>query len=177
MGSLKRKAVRTAVLAGISLLFYSFLMPQYRQGESSPAGRAARDFTFQADGKAQQLSDLRGKVVVLNFWATWCPPCVEETPALNRLAAHMAGQGGVVLGISVDDDAGAYEKFLQDYGVAFPTWRDASRQVATSYGTKMYPETYVIDRQGKLLRRIIGPQDWDSPEMLGYFDGVLAGKS
>jgi cytochrome c biogenesis protein CcmG, thiol:disulfide interchange protein DsbE len=177
MDTLKQKAVTTLVAAGIALLFYSFLMPQYRQGEASPAGRPALDFTFQADGKAQRLSDLHGKVVVLNFWATWCPPCVEETPALNRLQAHITGQGGVVLGISVDEDAAAYQKFLQDYSVAFPTWRDPSGQAAASYGTKMYPETYVIDRQGKLLRKIIGPQDWDSPEMFAYFDGVLAGKS
>jgi len=85
-----------------------FTLPHYRQGESSIAGKRAYDFPIELNGKSAHLSDLRGKVVVLNFWATWCPPCVEETPALIQLNQHIASRNGMVLGVSVDEDQAAY---------------------------------------------------------------------
>jgi len=91
----KRNILTIVVLLGIAGLLVGFAMPEYRQGESSLAGTTAKDFEFILDGKLTHLSDLRGKVVVLNFWATWCPPCVEETPSLNSLQAQIAQQGGV----------------------------------------------------------------------------------
>jgi cytochrome c biogenesis protein CcmG/thiol:disulfide interchange protein DsbE len=151
-----------------------FSLPHYRQGESSIAGRTAEDFSIDMNGKPAHLSDLRGKVVVLNFWATWCPPCVEETPGLIQLNQRIASRNGVVLGVSVDDDESAYKQFIQEHGINFMTSRDSSKKSAQDYGTVMYPETYIIDRQGKIARRIIGPQDWNSPEMLAYFDNLLA---
>lgn len=159
-----------ALAAGILVLF---AMPSYRQGEASIAGKAELDFPLTLAGKSEHLSDLKGKVVVLNFWATWCPPCVEETPALNRLQKYIDSRGGMVLGVSVDEDAAAYEKFLKDQSVVFPTYRDASKKSASDYGTSMYPETYIIDRHGRIARKFIGQQQWDSAEMLQYFDAVL----
>jgi cytochrome c biogenesis protein CcmG/thiol:disulfide interchange protein DsbE len=159
-----------ALAAGILVVF---AMPSYRQGEASIAGRPAQDISFTLAGKAEHLTDLRGKVVVLNYWATWCPPCVEETPALNRLQKYIDSRNGVVLGISVDEDGPAYEKFLKDQAVVFPTYRDASKKSAADYGTTMYPETYVIDRHGKIARKFVGQQQWDSAEMLAYFDALL----
>jgi thiol-disulfide isomerase/thioredoxin len=133
------------------------------------------------DGKPQKLSDYRGKVVMLNFWASWCPPCVEEAPSLNRLQRHIEANGGTVLGFSIDEDPAAYEKFRRDFAVNFPTYRDVTvkenkSQVMAEYGTVLIPESYVIDRHGKILRKIVGPQNWDSPEMLAYFDAVLKDK-
>ncbi len=171
---MKRNLMMIAMLAGITALVAAFVSPQYRQGEASPSGHMARDFSLTLNGHAANLSDLRGKVVVLNFWATWCPPCVEETPSLEHLQEEIAPKGGVVLGISSDDDASAYEDFLRKYAVQFPTYRDGSHGISASYGTFLFPETYVIDRQGRIVRKIIGPQDWDSPDMLTYLDGVLA---
>lgn len=150
-----------------------FTLPHYRQGESSVAGKTAEDIPMQIDGKSEPLSDFRGKVVVLNFWATWCPPCVEETPSLIELNKRIANRNGVVIGVSVDDDAAAYQKFIQDHGINFPTWRDPSKKYAQDYGTVMYPETYIIDRHGKIARKVIGPQDWNSAEMVSYFDALL----
>ncbi|GAC1661255.1 MAG: TlpA disulfide reductase family protein [Candidatus Acidiferrum sp.] len=149
-----------------------FAMPSYRQGEASVAGRRAQDFALTLHGKPAHLSDLRGQVVVLNFWASWCPPCVDETPSLNRLQQHIAGRGAV-LGISVDEDEAAYQRFVKEQGVAFLTDRDGSKKIASDYGTSLYPETYVIDRQGRIARKIIGEQAWDSPQMLEYFDSIL----
>ena len=156
--------------AGILVLF---AMPSYRQGEASIAGKTAEDFPVEIAGKPGHLSDFKGKIVVLIFWATWCPPCVEETPSLNRLHQYIASRGGLVLGVSIDEDGGAYEEFLKDHGVLFPTSREPSKKTAKDYGTSIYPETYIIDRHGKIARKIIGEQQWDSPEMLAYFDALL----
>jgi peroxiredoxin len=167
---------KIAGYAGIAValaILVVFVMPSYRQGEASMAGKTATDFAIQLDGKPAHLSDLKGKVVVLNFWATWCPPCVEETPALNGLQQRIASRGGVVLGVSVDEDEAAYQKFLKDNGITFLTYRDPSKKSAQDYGTIMYPETYIIDRHGKIARKVIGPQQWDSSEMLSYFDAIL----
>ena len=172
MPLLRRIAAWTAVAmaAGILVLF---AMPSYRQGEASIAGTPALDFPLTLGDKSEHLSDLKGKVVVLNFWATWCPPCVEETPSLNRLEKYIDARGGMVLGVSVDEDDAAYEKFLKDQSVVFPTYRDASKKSAAGYGTSLYPETYIIDRHGKIARKFVGEQQWDSAEMLRYFDAIL----
>jgi cytochrome c biogenesis protein CcmG/thiol:disulfide interchange protein DsbE len=162
---------------GVSVLLL-FALPSYRQGEASIAGKTADDFALTIDGKPQRLSDYRGKVVVLNFWASWCPPCVEEAPALNRLQRHIAPLGGTILGVSIDEDPAAYEKFLRDFAIVFPTWRDPNVQdnkskIELGYGTSLIPETYVINRHGKIARKLVSAQQWDSPEMLAYFDAIL----
>jgi cytochrome c biogenesis protein CcmG/thiol:disulfide interchange protein DsbE len=164
-----------AVFLGIIVIF---ALPSYRHGEASIAGKRAEDFSMQLNGKPTRLSDFHGKVVVLNFWATWCPPCIEETPGLNHLQKYIDSRNGVVLGVAADEDPGLYEQFLRDHGVIFPTFRDPATKdnhspIAGSFGTSMYPETYVIDRHGKIARKIIGFQEWDSPEMLAYFDSIL----
>ena len=114
--------------------------------------------------------------MVLNYWATWCPPCVEETPALNRLQKYIDSRNGMVLGVSMDEDGAAYDKFLKDQAVVFPTYRDSTKKSAADYGTTLYPETYIIDRHGKIARKFVGAQQWDSPEMLAYFDAILGAK-
>ena len=169
-----RKIANWAGLAVAATIILIFALPSYRQGEASIAGKTAEDFTLNIAGKPARLSDLRGKVVVLNFWASWCPPCVEETPALNHLEKYIASRNALVLGISIDDDHSAYEKFLQDQKVGFTTFSDpAMKKIENNYGTTMIPETYIIDRRGKIARKVIGPQQWDSAEMLAYFDALL----
>ena len=172
------KIVAWGGLAAFLGIVVVFALPSYRHGEASVAGKRAEDFALNLNGKPAHLSDLRGKVVVLNFWGTWCPPCVEETPELNRLQKYIASRNGVVLGVAADEDQGVYEKFLRDQGVNFATYRDPNTKdnhspIAESYGTSMIPETYIIDRQGKIARKIIGFQKWDSPQMRAYFDSLL----
>jgi cytochrome c biogenesis protein CcmG, thiol:disulfide interchange protein DsbE len=174
MNTILRKFFAWGSMGFAAAILAFFSLPHYRQGESSIAGKSAEDFALQVDGKPGHLSDYRGKVVVLNFWASWCQPCQEETPGLIKLQEHIASRNGVVLGVSVDEDPAAYERFLKQYGVNYPTSLDTSKKSAQNYGTVMYPETYVIDRKGKIARKIIGPQDWNSAEMTGYFDTLLA---
>jgi peroxiredoxin len=97
------------------------------------------------------------------------------------LQKYIAPRNGMVLGVAADEDPAVYEQFLREHGVIFQTYRDPATKdnhspIAQSYGTVMVPETYIIDRDGKIARKIIGLQEWDSPEMLEYFDSIL-GKS
>ena len=177
MGMLRRLAP-WGVVAFIGLVVVFFATPMYRQGEPSVAGKTAQDFSLELAGKPAHLTDLRGKVVVLNFWGSWCQPCVEEIPALNKLQTYIGPRNGVILGVAADEDPAAYDKFLRDQGVIFTTYRDTLTKdnhspIGLSYGTSMYPETYIIDRHGKIARKFIGYQQWDSPDMLAYFDYIL----
>ena len=155
---------------------YAFAMPSYRQGEPSVAGRRAENFALTLNGQPAHLGDLRGKVVVLNFWASWCQPCVEEIASLNALQQKIAPRGGTILGVSIDEDEDAYQKFLRDHHVPFPNFRDPSKKIATDFGTSMWPETYIIGTDGRIARKIIGPQHWDREDLSGYIESLLPGK-
>jgi cytochrome c biogenesis protein CcmG, thiol:disulfide interchange protein DsbE len=175
--SLKRKLLSGLVLVLAAGTIYLLAKPSFRQGEPSIAGSRATDFAFEANGNPMRLTDLRGKVVVLNFWASWCAPCVEEAPSLNRLHQQIAPLGGMVLGISIDEDPAAYERFLREQRVPYPTYRDPSKKIADRYGTSMWPETYIITRDGYIGRKVVGPQHWDSPEMTDYITKLLAARN
>ena len=170
---MKRNLKTGAALAFIAALIVLFVHPSYRNGTPSLHGQTAKNFDLTIGGKPAQLADLRGKVVLLNFWFSSCPPCVEEAPSLDALQRKIAPLGGTVLGVSVDDNQDAYDQFLKTYNVDYPTYRDPSKQIPLSYGTTMYPETYVINRDGRIDSKIIGPQDWTSPAMMAYLDSLL----
>jgi cytochrome c biogenesis protein CcmG/thiol:disulfide interchange protein DsbE len=137
-----------------------------RGGHPTQIGRPAPDFTVTDDGRSVRLSSYRGKVVVLNFWASWCAPCIEEIPSLNQLQRDMPQV--VVVGVDMGEEDGAYRQFIADHRVDFLTVRDAQQQSNGLYGTSRPPETYIIDRKGQIRRKFIGAQDWTSPEILNY---------
>ena len=174
---MKAKILGWAGLIAAIAVVYVFAMPSYRQGEPSVAGRGAPDFMLEMSGRPVRLADLRGKVVVLDFWASWCAPCVEEMPALNALQQRIAAQGGVVVGVSEDDDPAAYARFLTDQHVSFPTYRDPTKKIAATYGTSAFPEAYIISRDGHIARKVVGPQDWSNPELTSAIDTLLRMKS
>ena len=131
-------------------------------------GSAAKDFSLRDSDRNVSLAQFRGQVLVLNFWATWCPPCEEELPSLMRMQDRLRGRGVTVLGVSIDVDGDAYHRFLQQRGVNFMTIRDPEQKIPSLYGTSGWPETYIIDRQGVMRRKFVGAVDWTSPEVVDY---------
>jgi peroxiredoxin len=128
-------------------------------------------------GSLARLADYRGRVLVLNFWGTWCPPCVAEAPSLERFAQKVRPLGVEVLGASerkdlssayaLEDDP-ALAAFIDKYRLTYPIARDPSASVAHRYGTFLFPETYIVDRHGRLAEKIISNIDWDDPRMLAF---------
>lgn len=131
-------------------------------------GRTAPQFVVSDAARTIDLSKLRGQVVVLNLWATWCAPCVEELPSL--LAMQHETPGVTVVAISMDEDPDAYQRFLDQHHVDLLTVRDPTARINALYGTAQIPETYVIDRQGILRRKFVSAQNWTSPEILSYLN-------
>jgi cytochrome c biogenesis protein CcmG/thiol:disulfide interchange protein DsbE len=127
-------------------------------------GSVAPDFTVGT----MTLSHFRGQVVVLNFWATWCLPCVQELPSFDEMQRRMRAKGVTVIAVSVDVDENAYRKFVAAHNVKVLTVRDATGKTSAMYGTFKYPETYIIDRKGVLQRKFMGAVDWTEPEMLDF---------
>jgi len=168
------RQIVTGVLMGalVGLLLYR-VVPYLRvydveMGDKAPA------FTLSGDtGTGMSLDDYKGKYVLLNFWATWCPPCIQELPSLNNIHERFRDKGLVVVGISVDEDKQAYQQFLKARGVTFPTARDPEQTVNTRYGTTKFPETYLIDPDGYVRRKYVGPEDWERPEIVNYLSSIL----
>jgi cytochrome c biogenesis protein CcmG/thiol:disulfide interchange protein DsbE len=137
-------------------------------------GDSAPDFSITADnGRTMTNSNFGGKLLVLNFWATWCPPCIEELPSLDAFQRRFANSGVVVLGISVDKDEKLYRDFLAKARVSFLTARDPDNKINAEYGTLKFPETYIIDARGKVVRKIISNTDWMSERMLKDVESLL----
>jgi cytochrome c biogenesis protein CcmG, thiol:disulfide interchange protein DsbE len=134
----------------------------------SRIGSAAPDFTVRDSERTVTLSQLKGQVVVLNFWATWCPPCIEEMPSLVQMQQRMKAKGVTVLAVSVDADENQYRRFLRDHNVSLLSVRDADQKSNELYGTFKFPETYVIDRNGVVRRKFIGAVDWTEPEVIDF---------
>lgn len=130
----------------------------------------APDFTVQNGQQTVRLSQFRGKVVVLNFWATWCAPCIDELPSLQAL--QKARPDIQVLAVSIDDDADAYAKFLKQYDINVLSIRDGSTGANLKYGSVRVPETFVLDRNGVVKRKFIGPQQWTNSEIFGYLQKI-----
>jgi len=152
----------------LALILLIGLVGCYSGSRPPRIGTPAPDFAVKDADRQVTLSQLRGQVVVLNFWATWCPPCVEETPSLVQMQQKLKDKGITVLAVSVDADEAAYHRFLKDHGVNLLTVRDADQKSNNLYGTIRFPETYIIDRQGVVRRKFIGAVDWTSPDIMDY---------
>ena len=137
-----------------------------RGNHPSEYGKIAPDFTVTDDTNSIHLASYRGHVVLLNFWASWCAPCIEELPSL--LQFHREHPEYPILAVSIDEDEDAYRRFLVQRHVDFTTVWDPKQTAATKYGTTGWPETFVIDRQGRIRRRFIGATDWSDPEILRF---------
>lgn len=135
-------------------------------------GDTGPQFAITSDrGTKLTRSDFGGKVLVLNFWATWCPPCISELPSLNAMARTLAPKGVVVVGVSIDQDEKAYKAFVQRFKLSFETARDPEASISSEYGTFKIPETYVIGPDGKVLEKFVSDRDWMDPAILKRLEG------
>ena len=132
-------------------------------------GKSAPDFTVKDSDHTVALHDLRGKTIVLNFWAAHCGPCIDEMPSLVQLQKRM-GDRITVLGVSVDTSNEDYHAFLRQFDVDFLTVLDSGKNSYNLYGATGYPETTIIDRNGTIRRKFIGSQNWTSPEIVEYLN-------
>jgi peroxiredoxin len=139
-----------------------------RGAHPAQPGQVAPDFTVSDGSTSIHLANYRGKVVLLNFWATWCEPCVVELPSLLELHREQPA----VLAVSIDEDPDAYSRFLLRRHVDLITVRDPAQSAAKLYHTEQWPETYVIDRKGIIRRKFIGAQDWSTPEIRAYLKSL-----
>jgi peroxiredoxin len=171
----KTNAVRAAMLIVILGGATYFAL---HQGQPRPLaiGDTAPEFSVPAlPSGSLDLKKYRGQVVVLNLWATWCPPCVEETPSLEQFAEKMRDRGVLVLSVSVDEDQKALQEFVQKYQISYPVGRDPDRSLAARYGTVQFPETYILDRRGLLAEKVVGATDWDDPRIQNFVLNLARG--
>jgi peroxiredoxin len=138
------------------------------------AGDSAPEFALKADsGQDYTLHKFGGKLLLLNFWASWCGPCVQEIPALNEMARTLGPKGLVVLGVSVDKDEKAYKEFLKRLPLAYPSGRDPEQVINQRYGTVQFPESYLIDSQGRVIEKFVSVQAWASPQMISHVGSLM----
>lgn len=120
------------------------------------------------------LESLKGKVVLLNFWATWCPPCREEIPSMMKLNQAMVGKPFQMVCVSVDEGGKqAVQEFFKTTGFSLPVYLDPTGQTAAAYGLTGVPETFIIDKQGVIAKKVIGGLDWASPEVIAFLEGLM----
>ncbi len=159
---------------GVLLCVFAYVIFQSIYEHVVQVDDTAPEFSITADnGQTVTRSNFGGKLLVLNFWATWCTPCIQELPSLDEFQRELASQGVVVLGVSVDKDEKAYKRFLERAKVSFLTTRDPDNKVNSAYGTFKFPETYIINRDGKVVSKIISATNWTDERMLSYVKSLL----
>ncbi|MCL5958175.1 MAG: TlpA family protein disulfide reductase [Chloroflexi bacterium] len=160
------KILIIVVFTGIVALLAPFGWQMIDRGSSSPpadppavsAGREASDFSIKLfSGGTFHLTDQRGKVVLVNFWASWCPPCRDEAPVLERAWKKYKDRGVVLVGLDIWDNEADAKSFMKEFGITYPTGPDPNGETAIEYGVSGVPETWFLNREGRLVRRWIGP--------------------
>lgn len=165
-----RQLLPILLVLGIALL--SLWSNLRRPARARPV--AAPSFVLpDLSGKVMKMQDLRGKVVLLNLWATWCPPCVEEMPTLQALAKKMAGRDFVLLAVSQDEQPKVVGRWIAERGFTFPVLLDERGQVGADLGVTGYPETFIVDRQGQIVHHHVGYRDWSESGIVAALEGLM----
>ena len=177
MRNLVLVVVIVLVGASVYLVSTSGSRPSSEWVNSVVVGDVAPDFQLEdTEGNQVSLSALRGKVVLVNFWATWCPPCIEEMPSMERLNEVMAGDNFVMLAINTEENGrNIVPAFLQKTPYTFPILYDDKGVVQKLYGVFKFPESFVIQQDGTVAEKIIGPLDWSSLETITYLKNLTKG--
>ncbi len=165
--SQQRLRIRTVLLIGLGALVVYFLIERPFSKNFLSKGQPALSFELPSSTGLVSLSDYRGRVVLLNFWASWCPPCVAEMPSLDRLHQDLQGADFAVLAVSEDEGGWAdVDRFRRRMPLRLTVLLDPNGRVADKYGVSRLPQTYLIDKQGKVVRLYEGPVDWSDPNVV-----------
>jgi thiol-disulfide isomerase/thioredoxin len=167
--------IAAAVVAlGVAFVFTTNLKAP--EGEAGiPKLSAGKNLAvFSRDGKSVDLSRLKGRIVVVHFWATWCPPCVDELPELDRFWRRYRNNPAIALySVSVDESWEVIDTFRKQHPFDLPLFRDPQSKTAHKFGTTKFPETYIADRSGKVLYHLSNAIDWDSAQVSDNIDALL----
>jgi peroxiredoxin len=160
-------------LIAVMLALAAVLSACQRSGKL--VGEGAPEFSLaDLDGRAVRLANYKGRVVFLNVWATWCPPCREEMPAMEALYEKLRGPDFEMLAVSADEGGKAVvEPFVRNGKLTFPVLLDPDGQIGMRYGVTGFPETFVIDRNGRVVSHTLGPREWSSPESIAAFQRLI----
>jgi len=165
----REPAVLRALVALLLLLSFSC-----KKNPGPQVGEPAPQFTLpDLEGTMHDLAEFRGRVIVLNYWATWCPPCIEEMPSLEKLHQSLSAKGLAVVAVSVDERFSDITKFVDRWRLTFTVLHDEGMRVSRAYQTFKYPETYIIDRSGRLKSKVVGARDWVAPSVIRDLVGLL----
>jgi thiol-disulfide isomerase/thioredoxin len=126
------------------------------------------------DGKTIRLSELKGKVVLLNFWATWCGPCRAEMPSMETLYQRFKGRGLEILAVDCGETEREVNAFMGQFRLTFPAALDSSGKISGQYGITAIPSTFIINREGLIIARVVGSLNWNTPELRSAFDALLS---
>jgi cytochrome c biogenesis protein CcmG/thiol:disulfide interchange protein DsbE len=180
---MKQNRIDLAIKAatGVLLVVLALVIVYSVQDHVVGAGDSAPSFRVKTEsGAVITPKDFGGRLLVLNFWASWCAPCVQEIPSLNEFQKMFKSQGVVVLGVNVDSKEDLYRNMLRRFQVTFQTVRDPQENISYSYGTYKVPESYIIDRNGKVLQKYVGLPEvngewklWTDPEIVSYVRSLL----
>lgn len=166
------------IVAGISIIILLQTKDaSFNLSGKPPLGKgvAAPNFTLPGlDGKMVSLADYRGKVILLNIWATWCPPCVEEMPSMEKLHQRLKGESFEILAVSIDaSGAEAVRPFMEKHKLSFTSLTDSKGVMQKLYQATGVPESYIIDKDGMIAEKVIGPRDWAAPNVIRYFQNLI----
>jgi peroxiredoxin len=172
-------AILVFLAVTISLVVFSLMQTdsvlESEKQQTIAVGLPAPNFTFpDLNGKMVSLMDYKGKVVLVNIWATWCPPCIDEMPSMEKLYQSLNGENFEILAVSIDTNGlKVVAPFMKKYKLTFPALIDSEGIIKTTYKTTGVPESFIIDKQGILIKKIIGPLNWANSEVFGFFNDLI----
>ena len=175
-GSKKKIAFLVVLVVLMALFIAGWLVMDRATGTKAiTSGDRAPEFRLKTiEGGSVSLADLKGKVVMVHFWATWCPPCVEELPTLERLYRSLPGKDFLMLAVNEDEGGtGTVASFIQQNRLSLPVLLDPGSEAARRYGTYKLPETYIVDREGVVRYKAIGPRDWTDPASIQILRNII----
>ena len=174
MSGKKLIVLLTLIVTSLVMFFFFLNINKPKHNVGSDFGAPGIDVKDEKSGRQLISKDFKNKVVFINFWATWCPPCREEMPSIESLYKNMSGNDKFqMVTILYKDTYQNGTAYMQQNGYTFPVYSDAEGNTAVNYGVTGVPETYIIDKKGTLKKRVIGPAEWNSPEAKNFINSLL----